>query len=356
MTNFASDNVSGVCPEIMAALERANRGPAAAYGDDAITRRLEALVAEVFEHEVAVFPLATGSAANALALSALVPRYGAVFCHREAHINADECGAPEFFTGGAKLVTLDGPHAKITPQAVAAAAYGKGIVHHVQPAAISITQASEKGAVYTPAEVAALAELARDQGMALHMDGARFANALVHLGCAPAAVTWQAGVDVLTLGATKNGALAAEAAIFFKPEQAREFPYLRKRGGQLFSKMRYLSAQLEAYLTDDLWLDNARHANAQAARLAAGLAALPGAALAAPVEANEIFIGLPRPVVEGLKRDGHQFYVWRDGRLPLCRFVTAFDTPAEQVAALLAAAARHAGAGAGAGPVSGARA
>ncbi|MEQ8356287.1 MAG: beta-eliminating lyase-related protein [Kiloniellaceae bacterium] len=341
MTNFASDNVSGVCPEIMAALAKVNAGTAPAYGEDAVTRRLQARVAEVFEHEVAVFPLATGSAANALALSALVPRYGAVYCHREAHINADECGAPEFFTGGAKLVALDGEAAKITPQAVAEAAFGKGIVHHVQPAAVSITQASEKGTVYTPAEIAALAEVAGRQGMALHMDGARFANALVHLGCTPAEATWKAGVDVLTLGATKNGAMAAEAAVFFKPAQAAEFAYLRKRGGQLFSKLRYVSAQLEAYLSDDLWLSNARHANAQAARLAAGLAALPGAALAAPVEANEVFIALPRPVVEGLKAAGYQFYVWREARQPLCRFVTAFDTPAQAVETLLAEAARH---------------
>jgi len=343
MINFASDNVSGVCPEIMAALTAANRGAAPAYGDDAITERLSARVAEVFEHEVAVFPLATGSAANALALSALVPRYGAVYCHREAHVNVDECGAPEFFTGGAKLVVLEGEGAKITPQAVAATAFGAGIVHHVQPAAISITQASEKGTVYSPEEVAALAALAGRQNLALHMDGARFANALAHLGCSPAEATWKAGVDVLSLGATKNGAMAAEAAIFFKPEQARDFAYLRKRGGHLFSKQRFVSAQLEAYLTDDLWLRNARHANALAARLGAGLAALPGGALVAPVEANEVFAALPRPVVEGLKAAGFLFYVWRDGQRPEARFVTAFDSRPEDVEALLAEAARLAG-------------
>ncbi len=353
MTNFASDNVSGVCPEIIAALERANAGTALPYGDDEITRRLGARVAEVFEHEVAVFPLATGSAANALALAALVPCYGAVYCHREAHINVDECGAPEFYTGGAKLVALEGPQAKITPQAVAEAAFGRGIVHHVQPAAISITQASEKGTVYSPAEVAALGDFARAQGLALHMDGARFANALVHLGCTPAEATWKAGVDVLTLGATKNGALAAEAAIFFKPAQAREFPYLRKRGGHLFCKQRYLSAQLEAYLSDDLWLRNARLANARATRLGQGLAGLPGAELAAPVEANEVFCALPREVVEGLRAAGFLFHVWREGQKPLCRFVTSFATEAKAVDALLAEAARHAGTQAA--PAAGAR-
>jgi threonine aldolase len=210
-------------------------------------------------------------------------------------VNVDECGAPEFFTGGAKLVPLDGADAKITAKAVTEALFGGGIVPHVQPAAISITQASEKGTVYTPQEVAALAEVARAHKLALHMDGARFANALAHLGCSPAEATWKAGVDVLTLGATKHGALAAEAAVFFKPAQAAEFAYLRKRGGQLVSKMRYISAQFEAYLSDDLWLNNARHANAQAARLAQGLVALPGAALVAPVEANEVFAALPRP-------------------------------------------------------------
>jgi threonine aldolase len=346
MLGFASDNTSGVCPEIMAALARVNEGAAPAYGEDAVTRRLEALVAEVFEHEVAVFPLATGSAANALALSALAPRYGAVYCHREAHINVDECGAPEFFTGGAKLVALNGEGAKITPQAVAEAAFGSGIVHHVQPAAISITQASEKGTVYTPDEVAALGRLARERGLALHMDGARFANALVHLNCSPAEVTWRAGVDVLTLGATKNGALAAEAVIFFDPARAAEFHYLRKRAGQLFSKMRYVSAQLAAYLSDGLWLKNARQANAQAARLAEGLAALPGARLEAPVEANEVFIALPRPVVQGLHAAGYHFYIWREAAVPLCRLVTAYDTPPEAVEALLAEAARHTGAAA----------
>lgn len=343
MTNFASDNVSGVCPEILEAVVRANSGPAMPYGDDAVTARLQGLVAEVFEHEVAVFPLATGSAANALALSALVPRYGAVYCHREAHVNVDECGAPEFFTGGAKLVALDGPHARIDAAAVAAAVTGAGVVHHVQPAAISLTQASEQGTVYTPDEVAALAAVARVHGLALHMDGARFANALAHLDCTPAEASWKAGVDVLTLGATKNGALAAEAAVFFQPEQAAAFKYLRKRGGHLFSKMRFVSAQLEAYLTDGLWLANARHANAQAARLAEGLAALPGVAITAPVEANEVFAALPRALVEGLQAAGFVFYVWREGETPQVRFVTAFDTPPADVAALLAEAARLSG-------------
>jgi len=350
MANFASDNVSGASPQILEAIARANAGPAMPYGEDDITRRLEARVAEVFEHEVAVFPLATGSAANALALSALVPRYGAVYCHREAHVNVDECGAPEFFTGGAKLVALDGPHAKIDAATVAAAVGGAGVVHHVQPAAISITQASEQGSVYAPAEVAALAAVAREHRLALHMDGARFANALARLGCSPAEASWKAGVDVLTLGATKNGALAAEAAIFFKPEQAAEFPYLRKRGGHLFSKLRFVSAQLEAYLSDDLWLRNANHANAQAARLAEGLQALAGVEVTAPVEANEVFAALPRALVEGLQAKGFVFYVWHDaGPAPLCRFVTAFDSRPEDVAALLAEAARLAGVGAGAG-------
>lgn len=343
MSNFASDNVTGISPRIMAALERANSGAAMPYGDDPVTARLREKVSAVFERDCAVFPLATGSAANALALASLVPRYGAVYCHREAHINVDECGAPEFFTGGAKLVTLDGPRAKIDATAVAAAIDGAGDVHRVQPAAVSITQASELGAVYTPEEVSALAAVARRHGLAFHMDGARFANALAHLGCSPADATWRAGIDVLTLGATKNGAMAAEAAIFFDPEKAGDFEYLRKRGGHLFSKMRFVSAQLEAYLSDDHWLENARHANAQAVRLATGLAALPGVDLTAPVEANEVFLTLPDALIDGLQARGFEFYTWGKPGGRQIRLVTAFNTPPGDVEALVAAATELAG-------------
>lgn len=334
MYDFRSDNVAGAAPEVMTALSVAATGTASPYGNDPWTRRLGERLCALFDTEVAVFPVATGTGANSLALSALVPPYGAVLCHEDAHIFADECGAPEFFTNGAKLVPLPGEHGKLTPDTVArcVAKAGVGIVHRVQPAALSLTQATEAGTVYTPAEVEALVEVAHAGGMAVHMDGARFANAVARLGCAPADVTWRAGVDVLTLGGTKGGCLAAEAVVFFNPAMAEDFGYGRKRGGHLVSKMRFLSAQLDAWLTDDLWLRLARHANAMADRLAAGLTAVPGVGLAHPVEANELFVRLPDSVAAALEAAGYGFYRWDDGT---ARFVTAFDTPASAVDGLL---------------------
>src|SRR6185312_1799022 len=248
----------------------------------------------------AVFPVATGTAANALALAALTPPWGAIYCHEAAHIQSDECGAPEFFAAGAKLLPLAGEDAKLMPATVEAALLERGVVHHVQPSALSISQATEAGTLYRPAEIAALGALARRHGLALHMDGARFANAVAALGCAPADLTWRAGVDALSFGATKNGALAAEAVIFFDPAKAADLAYRRKRAGHLFSKMRFLSAQLDAYLADGLWLRNARHANAMAARLGQGLARLPGARLVHPVEANEVFVELAEASIAAL--------------------------------------------------------
>jgi threonine aldolase len=339
--NFKSDNVTGIAPEILAALAAANAGAAASYGEDAVTRRLERRFAELFEREVAVFPVATGTAANALALATVTPPWGVVFCHEESHVDTDECGAPEFFTGGAKLAALPGAAAKLTPAAIEARLHGKGVVHHAQPAAISITQATEAGTVYSPDEVTALGALARRHGLVLHMDGARFANAVATLGCTPAEATWRAGVDVLSFGATKNGALAAEAVVFFDPARAGDLAYRRKRAGHLFSKMRFLSAQLEAYLEDELWLRNARHANAMAARLAGGLTTLPGARLREPVEANEVFIELPDPVIRALEGEGFEFYRWGPPGSTCLRLVTAFDTAAGQVDRFIAAARRH---------------
>jgi threonine aldolase len=339
--NFSSDNVSGMAPAILAALSRANDGRVASYGEDPFTARFAARLTEIFEHEVAVFPVATGSAANALALSAVVPPWGAVFCHELSHVNVDECGAPEFFTHGAKLLVLPGDGAKVPASALAAQLPGViGVVHSVQPAALSITQATEAGTVYTPAEIAALSEIAHAHGLAVHMDGARFANALVRLGCTPAEMTWKAGVDVLSFGATKNGAMAAEAVVFFDQRKAENFAFRRKRAGHLMSKMRFLSAQLEAYVTDDLWLANARHANAMADRLAAGLASVEGARLRHPVEANELFVDLPDPVIDALFADGFKFYRWEGS---LVRLVTAFDTNPADVDRLIQAAVRHAG-------------
>jgi threonine aldolase len=337
--NFRSDNVTGVAPEIMAALAAVNSGSQPSYGDDATTLKLNDRFAALFDHDVRVFPVTTGTAANSLALASLAPPWGAIYCHEEAHIAVDECAAPEFFTGGAKIVALAGADGKIRPETIAAHLFERGFVHQPQPAAISVSQTTEAGTVYRPAELRALADFAGAHGLALHMDGARFGNAVAALGCAPADITWRAGVDVLSFGATKNGALAAEAVVFFDPAKAADFGYRRKRGGHLVSKMRFLSAQLEAYLADGLWLRHARHANRMAAELAAGLAALPGARLKHPVEANEIFVELPAATIDRLDAEGFGFYRW-DGAT-LLRLVTAFDTNPADVAAFLAAAAEN---------------
>ena len=347
MKQFWSDNQTEVAPEIMAALAAANRGAAKAYGEDAISGRLDALFSALFETEVAVFPVATGTAANALALSRLAPRYGAIFCHPEALIHVDECGAAEFYTGGAKLVPVAGAHGRFDAEGLAQGLreFRVGVVHQVQPAAVSLTQATERGTVYSLAELAAIAEVAAAHRLGVHMDGARFANAVVHLGCSPADATWRAGVDVLSFGATKNGAMAAEAVVFFKPGLARDFGFLRMRGGHLISKMRFASAQLEAYLADGLWLKGAAHANRMARRLGEGLAALDGVTLAHPVEANEVFPMLPEAVVSGLEAEGFGFQRRGGEYLITLRLVTAFDTRAEDVDAFVASAAVLAGGG-----------
>jgi threonine aldolase len=336
--DFRSDNVAGVAPEILAALAEAAKGSDSAYGADEITTRLEARLAELFAHDVAVFPVATGTAANSLALAHAVPGWGAVLCHHGAHIATDECGAPEFFSSGAKLILLDGEHGKLSAETVSRhlAKELRG-VHHVQPCAVSITQSTETGTCYRPDEIAAIGAACRAKGLTLHMDGARFANALAALGCTPADITWKAGVDILSFGLTKNGAMAAEAVIFFNADQARDFAFRRKRGGQLFSKMRFVSAQFEAQLTDGLWLRLAGHANAMARRIADGLAGIPGVSLLHPVEANELFVLLPDSAIAKLEQAGYRFYRWDSDRGPCIRLVTAFDTQAEDVDAFVRA-------------------
>ncbi len=343
MVNFCSDNATGVAPEILRALEAANTGNAMPYGEDELTRGLQAKFCEIFETEVLVFPVATGTAANVLALSVMTPPYGEVFCHENSHINVDECGGAEFYTGGAKLRALPGAAGKISAGALEAAIAGVGDSHHAQPAAVSLTQTSESGTVYTLDEIAEIAQVARDHNLNLHMDGARFANAVVSLGCSPAEVTWKAGVDALSFGATKNGVLGAEAVIFFKRELAEGFVYRRMRGGHLVSKMRFLSAQLDAYLDGDLWLRNARHANAMAARMAEGLAALNGVSIVSPVQANEVFLRLPEAMIQGLFDRGFQFYRWGAAADSEARLVTAFNTVPADVDALLSAARTLAG-------------
>ncbi len=342
--NFCSDNTSNLAPEILAALAEANNGSAMPYGNDEISQRLEGKFRELFETEVAVFPVATGTAANALALSVMAPPFGAIYCHEQAHIHTDECGAPELFSGGAKLVPVAGANGKIDPQELAETleVAEAGVVHHVQPAAVSLTQATEAGTVYQIEQIQQISAIGKDYGLPVHMDGARFANAIATLNCAPADVTWKAGVDVLSFGATKNGAMAAEAVVFFNRKLAETFVYRRKRGGHLWSKMRYLSAQLDAYIHDDLWLRNARHANQMATRLARGLQALSAGEILYPVEANEVFVRLPETLVAALLAEGFQFYRWqRQGNTSVVRLVTGFNTPPETVRDFLDAVERY---------------
>ena len=342
--NFCSDNVAGASPEILDALTQVGGGSVMPYGADPITAKVEARLREIFETDLTAYLVATGTAANALSLTALCPPYGAIYCHPESHVNLDECNAPEFFTGGAKLVTIEGADGKIDAAALenALAAGWAGVEHHAQPAAVSLTQASEAGTLYTTDALAAISEVCRTHGLGLHVDGARFANALVVLNCSAADISWRAGVDVLSFGATKNGALAAEAILFFKSGLSEGFRFRRKRAGHLFSKMRFLSAQMDAYLTDDLWLDNARHSNAMARRMADGLVEINGVEFLYEVEANELFVHMPAALRDGLEADGFKFYAWAPGGPDCVRLVTAFDTDADAVAAFIDSARRHA--------------
>ncbi|MEM9369836.1 MAG: beta-eliminating lyase-related protein [Pseudomonadota bacterium] len=334
---FTSDNASGVAPEILDAVARVSGGYTRGYGADETSERVEDMVREVFEAPSArAFTVATGTAANALALACLCPPWAAIYCHDVSHIEADECGAPEFFTGGARLTLLDGDHAKMRPAEIERAVSGAAPlgVHNVQAGAISITQATERGAAYTLDEIAAFGGTARRNGVGLHMDGTRFANAVARAGCSPAEMSWKAGVDVLCLGATKNGALAAETVILFDPERAWEFELRRKRSGHLFSKMRFVSAQVEAYLTDDLWLRLARHSNAMADRLAAGIAGIEGAEVMNPVEANMLFVSMRLDQHRRLRAAGAMYYSENfeldengpDGGPWEARLVTSFQT------------------------------
>ncbi len=338
--NFCSDNVAGVSPEILSALLSANQGSASSYGADEITARLQKRFADVFEHDVTVFPVISGTAANALALASLVPPWGVVYCHEQAHVATHECGALEFYSGGARIHGIAGVDGKISAAQLAEIVpNGKGAVYAMQPSAISLTQATEAGTVYRCEGIQAIGEVARAHGLALHMDGARFANAVVHLGVTPAEATWKAGVDALSFGATKNGAMGAEALIFFDQRRAADCAFRHMRGGHLMSKTRFISAQLEAYLTDDLWLRNASHANAMARRLADGLTDTPGVSLRHPVEANEVFAEMPEGMITRLHARGFQFHRWTGNSV---RLVTAFSTAAADVEAFIAAARERA--------------
>jgi threonine aldolase len=311
--DFASDNTAGASQAILAAVLSANEGQASAYGADLLTAKAKRLLEDVFEREIACFLVSTGTAANALALGAISPPFGAIFCHAQAHVMEDECGAPEMFTGGAKLAGIAGHAGKIAPADLKAvlADFPRGVEKQVQAAALSLSQVTECGTIYTCQELAELSALAHDAGLMVHMDGARFANALVSLQCTPAEMSWKAGIDVLSFGATKNGALACEAVIFFDSSKAACLPYQRKRSGHTLSKGRFLGAQMTAYLENGHWLDLATRANGHARRLAAALAKIPGIRMPWPCEANEIFAILPRKTDAVLKAGGALYYPWR---------------------------------------------
>jgi len=324
---FLSDNAASVCPEVMAALMAANT-PDAAYDGDALSRRLDGAFSDLFGTEVAALWVSSGTAANSLALAALVQPHQAVICHEEAHIQGDEAGAPEFYTGGAKLFLAGGAGAKLDPAVIEAVASGiRNDIHQSQPAAIAITNATEYGLVYTPDEVAAIGDLAKRRGLGLHMDGARFANAVAALGASPADLTWRAGVDILSFGCVKNGGLSAEALIFFKPDLAQATRYRRKRAGHLLSKGRFAAAQILALLDDGLWLRNARAANAAAAHIANAARNR----LLYEVEANEIFLRLTAAEAAALRGQGALFHDWSPG---VARLVCSWDQPAAEVEAL----------------------
>ena len=340
--DFASDNTAGVAPEIMAALSDANKGFTLGYGNDDGTRRAERRIGDVFKRDVAAFFVTTGTACNALAIAHFTAPWGAVLCHHDAHIMTDECGAPEFFGNGSKLIGLPGDGGKIAP-AVLKAALEKpqwGAPHHVVPQVLSLSQATEAGTIYRPDEIRELADIAHAHNVVVHMDGARLGNALARMNAAPDEATWKAGVDVLSFGATKGGAMAAEAIVFFDSARAAGFDRRRKRGGHLLSKHRFVSAQMEAYLAGDLWLKMARHANAMADRLGDKLTAA-GMPPIWKVEANEVFALIPRAACDRLKSKGAAFYERLPDNLPAAakvapdtvkvRLVTSFATTTAEV-------------------------
>lgn len=339
--SFGSDNVHGVDDAIVDAIREANSGTARAYGYDDWTAAAERRLRDVFACDLAAYLVVTGTAANSLALAACCPPYGAVVCHHEAHIVTDECGAPELYSGGAKLMGVRAPGAKLTPGAVSAmlATMGRG-EHEQRPSVLSLSQTTELGTLYTPHEVTALSTLARERGMRVHMDGARFANAVARLGCSPAAISWQAGVDVLSFGATKNGALGVEAVIFFDRSLAHDFVYLRKRTGQLVSKSRFLGAQMLAYLEGERWLTNARHANAMADLLADRLRGLPGVRLPLPLGGNAVYAIVPATLHDAMRAHQGRGFQWPgegpgteavgDGEV-FIRLVTSFRTTRDDI-------------------------
>lgn len=309
---FASDNWSGAHPAVTQSLAAHGAGMAAAYGASDIDKAVERRFNEIFEREVAVYFVGTGTAANSLSFAAVNRPGGVVMCHREAHVAQDECGAPEFFTHGARMVPVEGALGRMDPGHLVSelARFRPGFVHAGQPMAVSLSQATEAGTLYSTGEIAAIGEIAHERGLALHMDGARFANALAASNASPAEMTWRAGVDILSFGATKNGCWCAEAVVFFDPAKAEQFPYIRKRGAQLFSKTRFMAAQFAAYLDGSLWLELAAHANAMADALRAGIARSTHARQAWDTRSNEIFAVIELATAERLRAEGATFYDW----------------------------------------------
>lgn len=338
---FTSDNAAGAAPGVLETMARLAGGPAMAYGTDPVSDRARAMIREVFEApDAAVQFVSTGTAANALALATMCPPWGSVWCHDEAHIEVDECGAPEFYTGGAKLVKIEGEDGRMEQAALERAIAAAGAsVHNVQKGALSITQATEAGTVYSAEAIAKLAAAAKAAGAPVHLDGTRFANAIAATGASPAEMSWKAGVDVLCLGFTKNGAPAAEAVVMFDPARGHEFELRRKRGGHLFSKMRFISAQIIAMLEDGAWLRFAGHANAMAARLAEGLKGVPGANIIWPVEANLIFVDLPQAAHDAAKAKGGAYHLMPGAPegMVRARLVASYATTEADVDALIAA-------------------
>lgn len=339
---FASDNWAGAHPSIAASLSRHADGYAAAYGAGELDKKIGQTFNNIFEREVAVFFVGTGTAANSLALASVNRPGGVSFCHSGAHIIEDECGAPEYFTGGARLCPVDGALGHIDPRVLEKeiARFPPGFVHAGQPMAVSITQATEAGTVYALDEIRTISDVCKGHGLPLHMDGARFANALVSLNCSPAEMTWKSGVDILSFGGTKNGCWCAEALVFLDPAQANDMPFIRKRAAQLFSKSRFIAAQFDAYFEDDLWLNLARHANQMSARLAAHIRASNKMRLAWAPQSNEIFAILRKPEAARLRAEGAVFYDWNpphDAGFELgadeemARLVTSFATGEAEV-------------------------
>ncbi|MBB5709870.1 beta-eliminating lyase-related protein [Sphingomonas xinjiangensis] len=328
---FASDNYAGICPEAWNAMAEANSGSATAYGDDDWTQRASDAFRTLFGTECEVFFAFNGTAANSLALASLGQSYHSVICSSSAHVETDECGAPEFFSNGSKLLVAQTAGGKLTPEAVRGLATSRSDIHFPKPRVVTITQPTETGQVYSVAEVRALSATCRELGLRLHMDGARFAHACATLGCSPAEITWQAGVDVLCFGGTKNGMAVGEAVLFFEPTLAEDFDYRCKQAGQLASKMRFLSAPWVGLLESGAWLRNAEHGNDCAQRVAAAVAGLPGIELMFPVEANAVFLRAPEPVLEALRARGWRFYTFIGGG---ARFMFAWDADVARVDAL----------------------